>query len=151
MSAKSFNEKQITNVMEDYLEAILVLSIDEGFTRITDLAEKLGKEKGTVSEMVKTKLKKLRLVNFEVYGTITLTEKGKLIAQKIKDKHDMLKSFLTLIGVEEQNAEHDCCVMEHDLTRNTTEKLNSFTHFLREKEQEDILTRYKKHLGKNKK
>ncbi|NHJ38530.1 MAG: transcriptional regulator MntR [Asgard group archaeon] len=148
MSIKSSIDKNITSVMEDYLEAILVLSEKEGFTRVTDLADKLEKEKGTVSEMVKTKLKKLKLVNFEVYGTISLTEKGTLVARKIKAKHDMLKSFLLLIGVDEQNAEHDCCVMEHDLTKNTTEKLNSFTEFLQEENQEDILSRYKKYLEK---
>ncbi|NHK30615.1 MAG: transcriptional regulator MntR [Asgard group archaeon] len=148
MSAKSDDIKQITNVMEDYLEAILVLSEEKGFTRITELAEKLGKEKGTVSEMVKTKLKKLKLVDFEIYGTISLTKKGKSIAQMVKDKHDMLKSFLILIGVDEHNAEHDCCIMEHDLTKNTTDQLNYFTEFLQGSEQKDILNRYKKYLQK---
>ena len=135
------------------LTELNIIVVGTGFVGLTTgvALAKLGKEKGTVSEMVKTKLKKLKLVDFEVYGTISLTKKGKSIAQLIKDRHDMLKSFLLLIGVDEQNAEHDCCVMEHDLTKNTTDRLNYFTQFLKESEQKDILERYKKYLQKFKK
>jgi DtxR family Mn-dependent transcriptional regulator len=147
MSAK-IDDDEITSVVEDYLEAILMLSEEKGYTRVTELAEKLGKEKGTVSGMVKTKLKKLKLVDFEAYGTIKLTKKGKSIAQMVKDRHDMLKSFLLLIGVDEQNAEHDCCVMEHDLTKNTSVLLGYFTQFLNDEEHKDVLERFKQYVEK---
>jgi Mn-dependent DtxR family transcriptional regulator len=152
MSAMT-DDDRITSVVEDYLEAILVLSEEKGYTRVTDLANKLEKNKVSVSEMVKEKLTDLNLVICEGKDrirSIALTEKGRIIAQKVKDQHDILKSFLLLIGVSNENAENDCCVMEHDLSKNTSTQLKYFTQFLHEDEQKDILQRFKKYIQENK-
>ncbi|NHJ49682.1 MAG: metal-dependent transcriptional regulator [Asgard group archaeon] len=150
MSAKTDDDK-ITSVVEDYLEAILVLSEEKGYTRVTDLANKLDKNKVSVSEMVKEKLTDLKLVVCEGKERITsiaLTDKGRVVAQKVKEQHDILRSFLILIGVSNDNADRDSCVMEHDLSKNTSTQLKYFTQFLHEEEQKDILSRFKKYTQK---
>ncbi|MCE7744151.1 MAG: MarR family transcriptional regulator [Candidatus Heimdallarchaeota archaeon] len=136
----------ITATIEDYLERILLLSEEEGHARVTEMAKLLGISKASVTEMI-TKLKSNGFVDFEKYGTITLTEKGRKIAIKVKERHDILKSFLVLIGVNEENANKDCCVMEHNLSKETTDKLKVFIEFLQEKKQEDIFERLSEYIS----
>jgi DtxR family Mn-dependent transcriptional regulator len=140
MNTKKEDEFVITATIEDYLERILILSQDDGHAHVTEIANLLGISKASVTEMI-SKLKANGFVNFEKYGTITLTDKGKKIAVKVKERHDILKSFLILIGVNEENASNDCCVMEHNLSKETIEKLKIFIDFLQEEKQPDVFER----------
>jgi DtxR family Mn-dependent transcriptional regulator len=145
MNPKKEDELAITATIEDYLERILLLSENDGHAHVTELANLLGISKASVTEMI-TKLKTNGFVNFEKYGTITLTEKGRKIAVKVKERHDILKSFLVLIGVNEENASNDCCVMEHNLSKETMEKLKIFIEFLQEKNQKDVFDRLSEYV-----
>ncbi|MFW9922353.1 MAG: metal-dependent transcriptional regulator [Candidatus Thorarchaeota archaeon] len=138
----------ITSTIEDYLEGILVLSEEKGFAQVTELAHLLEVSKASVTEMV-SKMKKLELVNFEKYGTISLTQKGKEIATKVFDMHETLKSFLLMIGVKESNANQDCCSMEHDLSKDTIKRLKTFIEFLEDEKQRDIIERFAKYKSKS--
>jgi len=46
-------------------------------------------------------------------GFITLTEKGRKIADMIYERHTFLSEWLTSLGVQEQTAAEDACRMEH--------------------------------------
>ncbi|MHA1630281.1 MAG: metal-dependent transcriptional regulator [Candidatus Heimdallarchaeota archaeon] len=138
-------EHNITSTIEDYLETILVLSEKKDYAKVTEIAEFHNISKASVTEMI-AKLKKMGFVNSEKYGTISLTPKGKEIAQKVKNKHEILLVFLLLIGVKPENANLDCCVMEHNLTKETIEKLGLFINFLQTEEQKDILERFRKFM-----
>jgi len=140
-------EMVITSTIEDYLEGILFLSEEKGFAQVTEIAQMLEVSKASVTEMV-SKLKNNNLVNYEKYGTISLTEKGKEIAVKIKDRHEILQSFLLFIGVSPENANTDCCSMEHDLSDETVRKIKIFMKFLKSENQKDILNRLNKFVGK---
>ena len=146
MTAKNEDEMAITATIEDYLERILILSEEDGHARVTEIAKLLGISKASVTEMI-AKLKLNGFVDFEKYGTITLTEKGRKVAIEVKERHDILKSFLVLIGVNEENASNDCCVMEHNLSKETTDKLKVFIEFLQEKKQEDIFERLSEYIS----
>lgn len=145
MNPKKDDELVITATIEDYLERILILSEDDGHAHVTEMANLLGISKASVTEMI-SKLKTNGFVDFEKYGTITLTEKGRKIAVKVKERHDILKAFLVLIGVNEENASNDCCVMEHNLSKETIDKLKIFIEFLQEKKQEDIFERLSEYI-----
>ena len=114
---------------------------------MTEIAQMLEVSKASVTEMV-SKLKNNELVFYEKYGTISLTEKGREIAVKIKDRHEILLSFLLFIGVSPENANNDCCSMEHDLSEETVEKIRIFMKFLKSESQDDILNRFKKYAEK---
>jgi len=144
MTNKKLVPSQITSTIEDYLEAILVLSETKGFAQVTEIANNLSISKASVTEML-AKLKTMGFVKYEKYGTITLTETGSEIAEKVKIKHDLLNAFLLLIGVSEENANADCCVMEHNLSKETVEKLTIFYQFLLKEKQADILERFTKY------
>ena len=53
------------------------------------------------------------------YGDMTLTPAGRKIAKATLRRHRVLKSYLLALGVSEENAERDCCLMEHDITDET--------------------------------
>ncbi|MHA1243428.1 MAG: metal-dependent transcriptional regulator [Candidatus Heimdallarchaeota archaeon] len=134
----------ITSTIEDYLECILVLSEKGELAHVTDIAKELEVRKASVTEMI-IKLEKFGFVDYEKYSPIQLTEKGKKIAESVKERHEMLRAFLLLIGVNNENANNDCCVMEHNLSKDTVEKLTSFIDFLEEEDQRDIIERFKKY------
>jgi len=60
----------------------------------------------------------------EKYGAIVLTDNGRIVADYVRKRHDLLKSFLIdVLGVDEAIAKNDACHMEHDISIETTEKL----------------------------
>lgn len=143
MNITTVNKLTMTATIEDYLESILVISEKKGFAQVTEIANFLKVSKASVTEMV-SKLKKHKLVHYEKYGTITLTEQGKEIAEKVKDRHEIWKTFLLLIGVNTEIANIDCCLLEHNLSKETVSNLKKFIVFLKDEKQSDVLERYEK-------
>ena len=113
--------EKITCTNEDYLETILLLQID-GKTRSVDVSKKLNKSKAAISIAANELISK-GLIQKEAYGDIMLTEKGRKIAENIFDKHSIIKACLLKIGVTEENAEIECCKIEHILSDFTIECL----------------------------
>ena len=118
-------EYSITRSKEDYLRVIFELSKSKESIRSSDVAEKLGITRASVSRMM-TELKKSGLIEKEKYGSVVLTERGYKLAAQIKNKHDLIKLFLTnVLGVSESIANIDACSMEHAVSHETAEKLNN--------------------------
>ena len=53
------------------------------------------------------------------YGDMKLTDEGREIARSVLERHHVIKAFLLSLGVGEEIAEHDCCLMEHILSEET--------------------------------
>lgn len=100
---------------EMYLEAILVLSQKNGFARSIDVSEYLGYSKPSVSRAVGI-LKKGGYLWMEKDGSLTLTESGRAIAEKIFERHTVLSRLLIKLGVSEETATADACKMEHAIS-----------------------------------
>ena len=147
MSTTSDNKLNITSTIEDYLESILFISESKGYAQVTEIAKFLKISKASVTEMV-SKLRDHDLVNYERYGTITLTPQGLVIAKKVKDRHEIWKEFLELIGVDSKIADIDCCLMEHNLSKETIAHLKKFVQFINEPNQKDILERFEEFTKK---
>lgn len=56
-------------------------------------------------------------------GWIELLPKGAQIANDILERHQLLSKWLTTLGVDPEIAAQDACKMEHDLSKETFEKL----------------------------
>lgn len=110
---------------ENYLEAILMLGEKNGHVRSIDIANELGFTKASVSVAMKSFRAEGYIVTLED-GGIKLTEKGLLIAQKVRERHDVIAGVLMKIGVSEENAYADSCKIEHDISDETFEKLKEF-------------------------
>lgn len=110
---------------EMYLETILILSKKGSAIRSIDICEYMGFSKPSVSRAVGL-LKNGEFIEVDNSGFITLTSKGKEIAQKIYDKHNLLTQFLVKLGVEEKIASDDACKMEHCISDKTFDALKNF-------------------------
>lgn len=107
---------------EMYLETIYILSKKSSYVRSIDVGEYMGFSKPSVSRAVGI-LKKGGFLNMDADGSLTLTDTGLEIAQKIYERHTMLTDFLIRLGVDEKTAAEDACKMEHDISDESFEAL----------------------------
>jgi len=107
---------------EMYLESILMLSKEKETVRSIDVVEAMNVSKPAVSRAV-SKLKKDGYLTVTDNGSLLLTESGKQIAEKIYNRHTLLRDLLMALGVEEKIATQDACKMEHDISDATFEAL----------------------------
>ena len=110
---------------EMYLEAILVLSKQNGFVRSIDVSEYLGYSKPSVSRAMGI-LKNGEYNVVDKDGSITLTEKGREIAEKIYERHTILTALLVKLGVDRDTAAEDACKMEHDISDASLNAIKAF-------------------------
>ena len=107
---------------EDYLERILILQEKNEGVRSIDIANSMGFSKPSVSVAMK-KLKEAGLIIIDDNGFISLTKEGHVIADKVYERHCVLKRLLIKIGVSPAQAEVDACKVEHDLSEETFEAI----------------------------
>jgi len=125
--------------MQDYLETILDLSAEDEEVRITDIAKRLNISKASTNQAIGGLVKR-GMVTHRHYGPVSLTEKGRSEAEKIRYRHDVLKKLLTdVMKVDPEVAERDACLMEHTISQETLTKLVSFMEsYSAEKEEADM-------------
>jgi DtxR family transcriptional regulator, Mn-dependent transcriptional regulator len=126
---------KLTKSIEDYIEVMYNLKKVKGTIRVTGIAEKLDVKPSSVVEAV-NKISRLKLASREKYGEIKLTKKGIQIAECIIHKHNSLKKFLDVLGVDGATAEMEACAMEHILSNSTINKIEKFTEFIEDYQKE---------------
>jgi len=114
---------KVTESHEDYLEAIVMLGgTDEASVRPVDVASKMGVSKASVNKAVAV-LKEDGLLDQPYYGDITLTADGYAYGLKVLERHTMLSLFLArALGIDEQTADAEACLIEHDISDESFEK-----------------------------
>jgi DtxR family transcriptional regulator, Mn-dependent transcriptional regulator len=114
---------QVTSSLQDYLETILSLIRENKTARVTDIAQRLDIAKPSVIKALSL-LKEKGLITQDRYGPVELTAQGERYALRIRHRHQVIYGFLTqVLGVSTEAAEKDACLMEHDLSKETFEKL----------------------------
>ena len=117
---------------EDYLEAILMIQKQCGQVRSIDVCNKLGFSKPTVSVAMKN-FRENGYITMDGDYFITLTDKGRAIAESVYERHVIIAKFLMAIGVHEKTAFEDSCKIEHDLSEKTFACMKE--HFLSLKDE----------------
>ena len=107
---------------EMYLETILILAARRGPVRAVDVAEEMRLSKPSVSRAL-SKLKAEGCVTADENGGLVFTEKGRAIAEKIYERHQVLTESLVSLGVDRETASADACKMEHDISDATFEAI----------------------------
>ena len=97
---------------EMYLEPILILSHKSPAVRSVDIAEALDYKKPSISVAMK-KLRENGYISMGGDGYITLTEKGRVVAETIYERHTLFSDWLVELGVDPKTAVMDACRMEH--------------------------------------
>ena len=121
---------------EDYLEAMLILDQKHGYVRSSDVAEQLSVTKPSVTNATRL-LREGGFLTMDEEKLIHLTELGREVAESIYERHCILTEGLIYLGVDPEMAEQDACRIEHDISRETFEKLKEYwERFLEVKEKE---------------
>lgn len=130
--------KMLTSSMEDYLEMICRTCIGEGYTRTSRLAKALNVRPPSVTKVIQ-KLRNLGLVDYQRYGIIRPTDKGKVIGDFLLKRHDIIEKFLRNLGVEKTRLK-DTEMIEHDVSIDTLLNIHVLNKFFLE--HPDILEEY---------
>lgn len=110
---------------ENYLETILMLQRQGVDVRSIDIAVELGYTKPSISRAMSI-LKANDFIVMDSKGYITLTEKGREVAERMYERHLFLSSCLERIGVSEETAVKDACRIEHVISQESFEKLKEY-------------------------
>ncbi len=118
----------ITKSLEEYLKTMYILKKQNGNIRVTDIANKMSCTKPSVNKALNN-LKEEKLVNYEVYGQIELTEQGEELAKKILEVYDIVYLFLReVLGLDEEEAKKEAENIKSVITDNTINKLAKYVH-----------------------
>ena len=112
---------QLQESGEMYLETILILS-QRGAVRSLDVAEYMHFSKPSVSRAVSL-LKNGGFIVVDKNGFIELTDAGREVADSMYERHRLLTSLLTMLGVDEETAAEDACKIEHHISQETIDCL----------------------------
>ncbi|AWU96374.1 transcriptional regulator MntR (plasmid) [Azospirillum ramasamyi] len=115
-------------LQEDYLELIADLIDEQGEARQVDIAAALGVTQPTVAKMLK-RLADGGLITQRPYRGVFLTGEGRDIAERTRERHQIVETFLLALGVSAENARIDAEGIEHHVSAET---LQAFARFLAE-------------------
>lgn len=116
---------KIQESAENYLEAILVLKQEKGLVRSIDIAHHLEFSKPSVSRAMSL-LRENGYVTMERDGGwIELTQAGREIAERIYERHQLVRDWLIALGVSPETAAEDACRIEHDISEESFERLKA--------------------------
>ena len=110
---------------EMYLETVLVLTKKTGSVRSVDISEYMGVSKPSVSRAIGL-LKEGGYVISDADGYLSLTESGRVMAEKIYARHNVVSELLRILGVDESTAVDDACKIEHHISDETYEAIKQF-------------------------
>jgi DtxR family Mn-dependent transcriptional regulator len=116
--------------LEDYMEAIFHIEDKKHAARAKDIADRLQVSSASVTGALRLLAEK-ELINYAPYDIITLTAKGKEVAQDVVHRHEMLRDFFVkILGVDEAEAEVAACKMEHGVSEIILKRMTQFIEFL---------------------
>ncbi|NOX24710.1 MAG: metal-dependent transcriptional regulator [Deltaproteobacteria bacterium] len=115
---------------EDYMEAIFHIIAGKKVARARDIATQLKVSRASVTEALKILAKK-SLIHYAPYEVITMTDKGRLAAQDVVQRHKALKDFfINILAVDEALADLAACRVEHAAPPEIIRRLAALMDFL---------------------
>lgn len=107
-----------TEMAEDYVEAIYEIASENEPCRANDLVQRFKVTHATVNNTV-GRLVRDGFVTTQPYQPLELTQKGKSLAKRCRDRHEVVHKFLLALGVSEATAIADSEGMEHHVSPET--------------------------------
>ena len=118
----------ISKALEEYLKTMYVLKKQNGNIRVTDIANKMNCTKPSVNKAINN-LKEEKLVNYETYGTIELTNQGEEVAKKVLEAYDIIYVFFKdVLNLEEEKATIEAEKIKSVIADETINKLAKYVH-----------------------
>jgi len=119
-------KKTLTPALEDYLSVIHELLQKQPVVRVSAIAKKMGVSLPSVTNAMK-RLAELGYIQYEKYGYIVLTDKGKRKARSLKGSQDRLRNFFFYVmGIPTPTAEKLARHFSHFLDSKTRSRFKKF-------------------------
>lgn len=120
----------ISSSMEDYLEVIYHVIERQAVARPKDISQQLKVTAPSVTKALHW-LADHKLVNYEPFGLITLTEDGLTTAKDVVRRHESLRDFFVrVLSIDEELADEAACKMEHSVSADILERLIQYAEFV---------------------
>jgi len=116
----------LSESIEDYIEAIYFLELKGEKIKSVSISKMLNVSKPAVSKAMK-ELLGLGYIEMKPYGEISLSDSGRVQAKRIYSSHTAIYNFLVSLGVSKENAEIDCCKIEHAISKETLQAFINHT------------------------
>ncbi|MGY5957742.1 manganese-binding transcriptional regulator MntR [Kosakonia sp. BK9b] len=123
---RQVREAHRRELIDDYVELISDLIREVGEARQVDMAARLGVSQPTVAKMLK-RLATVGLIEQIPWRGVFLTPEGERLAQESRERHQIVESFLLVLGVSADTARRDAEGMEHHVSQETLECFRRFT------------------------
>ena len=123
---RQVREAHRRELIDDYVELISDLIREVGEARQVDMAARLGVSQPTVAKMLK-RLATVGLIEQIPWRGVFLTPEGERLAQASRERHQIVESFLLVLGVSPEIARRDAEGMEHHVSEETLERFRLFT------------------------
>ncbi|MGK9172419.1 manganese-binding transcriptional regulator MntR [Yokenella regensburgei] len=123
---RQVREAHRRELIDDYVELISDLIHEVGEARQVDMAARLGVSQPTVAKMLK-RLATVGLIEQIPWRGVFLTPEGEKLAQASRERHQIVESFLLVLGVSPEIARRDAEGMEHHVSEETLERFRLFT------------------------
>lgn len=118
-----------TKAVEDYLKTIYEIQRERGKVATTVLAERMGVAPASVTGMIK-KLAEMRLVEYERYQGVMLTESGRKIALEVIRHHRLVELYLAeALGVPWDQVHDEAEKWEHVLSEDLEDRMDQALGF----------------------
>ncbi|WP_052075466.1 MULTISPECIES: manganese-binding transcriptional regulator MntR [Sphingomonas] len=119
---RATREAHASEMAEDYVELIGDLIEERGEARVIDLAQHMGVTQPTVAKIIQ-RLKSLGLVQNRRYRALFLTDAGKALATRSRERHQVVVDFLVALGIDPEIAAIDSEGMEHHVSDATLQAM----------------------------
>jgi DtxR family Mn-dependent transcriptional regulator len=121
---------ELTESLEKYLLAIYEIVKINKAARVKDVSNYLKIGGPATSDAVKT-LAARKFINYIPYGIITITPKGKKVAEGKLVRHKIIANFLEkVLMIEPEMVHADATALEYSIPEDVLDKLVKFLEFL---------------------
>ena len=133
---------QLTESLEDYLEAIAELIAVEGHAHAKEIAAKLNVKMPSVTGALR-QLEKMGCIVYNTHYPVQLTEKGRVIAEDVIHHHGVLKKFFSeILGLPLEKASETACRLEHIVDCDTISRFILFSEAIAKRSDAKALQTY---------
>ncbi len=132
--------RHLSESLEDYLEAVYVISREKTAVRVKDLMNYFDYKVSSVNTAVKNLVAHGLLVH-EKYGYIELTQRGLVTGRALYQKHLKIGRFFEkTLGIRADTAQHYACAIEHFIEKSALDRMSRVVdHLERHPETQQVL------------
>ena len=118
----------VSKSLLEYLKTIYLIQKQKQIPRVTDIAEKMNCSKASVNKSLK-QLTEQKLINYESYGNLEITEEGTKIAKRVLEANDIVYLFLTeILDEDKEIAEEEAKNIKMVMKDTKLNKLAKYLH-----------------------